>query len=161
MTLSTWARLFLSSKPRFLIKSSYYYALIRRYLKIKKERKTLSSRVKVLNETLLKGDVIHSNISKIFTPDQISEITRTKRRGGARWSNEAITKGLQLKFDCRNTGYNAILDLHMPFPSNRTLTRRLQTIQFLPGILHEVFDFIKLKVSFFQEINFMHRRDVN
>lgn len=39
-----------------------------------------------------------------------------------------------------------------PFPSSRTLARRLQNLKFLPGILHEVVDIIKCKAETMEDV---------
>lgn len=106
----------------------------------------LKSRIKQLSNC--HGD----GANDLFTPDQIKKLETNQRRG-ARWSNEAISKGLQLKFACGGNGYTAVLDQGIPLPSNRTLMRRLQSLKFMPGILHEVFNILKQKIASFSTLN--------
>ena len=62
------------------------------------------------------------------------------------WSNVTVQKALQLKFACGTTGYAVLLDQGLPFPSIRTLQRRMAEMEFGSGILTEVFDLLRLKV---------------
>lgn len=95
-----------------------------------------------------KLNVTQQSLSSIFLPDQLEQFARkNKPRGGARWSNECVTKCFQLKFACGINGYNAVIGQGIPYPSNRTLTRRLESLKLAPGILHEVFDFLEHKVA--------------
>lgn len=57
---------------------------------------------------------------------------------------------------CGSTGYEELLKQRLPLPSLRTLRRRLENIHFEPGILHEVFEFLRIKVGHFKD---PHERD--
>lgn len=63
------------------------------------------------------------------------------------WSNQTVQKALKLKFACGTTGYETLQELGYPLPSIRTLQNRMKEINFTPGILHTVFELLKLKVS--------------
>lgn len=58
------------------------------------------------------------------------------------WSNASINKALQFKFACGSTGNNLIMENNFPFPSHRTLARRLENYKFDCGILEDVFEFL-------------------
>lgn len=62
------------------------------------------------------------------------------------WSNETLQKGMRLKFTCGATGYSTLLSEGYPLPSIRTIQRRLKNIDFKPGVLHNVFSLLKVKV---------------
>lgn len=62
-----------------------------------------------------------------------------------------MTKALRLRFTCGVIGYEELIKEHMPLPSQRTLRRRLENVHFAPGILHEVFEFLNIKVGFFKD----------
>ena len=67
------------------------------------------------------------------------------------WDNDTVKKALKIKFSCGNNGYEELISQNIPLPSQRTLRRRLQQINFQPGILHDVFDFLKIKIENFKD----------
>lgn len=85
-------------------------------------------------------------IAKCFNPDQIHALGKKSTRGLI-WSNNTVETALQLKFTCGTTGYNTLIEKKLPYPSSRTLNRRLQNLKFKPGILYEVLQFLKIKIS--------------
>ena len=85
--------------------------------------------------------------SKSFlNQDQMHALTLKTTRG-IKWSKQTVKKGLQFNFACGTTGYKMLLAHHLPLPSLRTLRRRIQKIKFDSGILHQVFHYLKLKIS--------------
>lgn len=86
-----------------------------------------------------------SNVSRIFNSNQMAALARNSTRG-FKWEDETVKKALQRKFACGTTGYEAMLDQSLPYPSIRTLQRRLQDIPSCPGIVDEVFTYMKIKV---------------
>lgn len=68
-----------------------------------------------------------------------------------KWGMNTVQKALSLKFACGNNGYEELLKNKIPLPSIRTLTRRLQNLKFMPGILNEVFDLFQIKVNAMSE----------
>lgn len=90
-----------------------------------------------------------------FHRDQIEALRRPSTRF-RKWSNTTVTKALRLRFACGTTGYEELIKHHMPLPSLRTLRRRLENVHFEPGILHEVFEFLSIKVGNFKDT---HERD--
>lgn len=117
--------------------------------KLKKENRRL---VIALKSAVLKHRVnldrnLH-NFRKLFNDDQINCITKQLKRP-AEWSDETILKGLQTKFACKKGGYNFLIREGYPLPSLVTLRKRLQGLDFEPGVLNEVFLFMKEKVKSF------------
>lgn len=90
------------------------------------------------------------NFRKIFNDDQIDIIFRHLKRP-AEWSDKTILKALRTKFACKKGGYNHLLREGYPYPSLVTLRTKLQGLDFEPGILNEVFMFMKEKVKSFSE----------
>lgn len=84
--------------------------------------------------------------TKVFNPDQLLALGKASARG-CKWSHPTIKKALQLRFACGPTGYEVLLKQKQPLPSQRTLRRRMENVAFAPGILHEVFQNLKLKVQ--------------
>ena len=84
--------------------------------------------------------------SRLFGRDQLAALKRGGMRG-TRWSASTVKKALQLRFACGSSGYKLLLQQQYPLPSERTLQRRMEAVPFQPGILVQVFDFLKLKVE--------------
>lgn len=87
---------------------------------------------------------------EIFNEDQIEALC-TKSRRGKNWLNETVQRVFQLKFVCGSNGYEEVLCQGLPFPSIRTLQRRLENLKFEPGISEKMFDFLKYKKSYFHK----------
>ncbi len=68
-----------------------------------------------------------------------------------KWSNETVEAALALRFSCGSRGYETLLSYKLPYPSIRTLQRRIQNLKFESGILTDILDFLKIKVSTFNE----------
>nr|XP_037280083.1 uncharacterized protein LOC119173309 [Rhipicephalus microplus] len=77
------------------------------------------------------------NIKKYLSPDQLQGMWTSSMRG-KQWSTETLQKGLKLRLACGSRGYNAVRELAVPLPSERTLQRRVENYKFSPGIQHEV-----------------------
>lgn len=52
---------------------------------------------------------------------------------------------------CGSNGYNELLNYHLPLPSERTLRRKKEGINFEPGILEDVFDILKEQIFLFKD----------
>jgi len=82
--------------------------------------------------------------------DQILQAKAVKKRvrghRGNIWTNDEIQRALQLKFACGQTGYTLLLEQGYELPSITTLYRRTEHFTFKPGLLHEVFDLLEVKV---------------
>ncbi|XP_018398977.1 PREDICTED: uncharacterized protein LOC108776768 isoform X3 [Cyphomyrmex costatus] len=91
-------------------------------------------------------------LKKIFTENQI-QVLLAKKSNAKCWSNDTIQRALKLKFTCGTTGYEELLQQGMPFPSLRTLRRKLENFKFESGISNEMFEFLKFKASSFEDID--------
>ncbi|XP_037501425.1 uncharacterized protein LOC119375318 [Rhipicephalus sanguineus] len=69
------------------------------------------------------------NIKKYLSPDQLQGM-RTSSMREKQWSTETIQKGLKLRLACGSRGYNAVRELAVPLPSERTLQRRVENYMF-------------------------------
>lgn len=94
----------------------------------------------------------------LFTEDQINHLIKQQRAEGkskvTKWSNTTVKKALRLKFACGTAGYEELLKQGFPFPSRRTLTRKIEHIKFKPGISDEMLKYLEYKVA-----NFKNDRD--
>jgi hypothetical protein len=55
-----------------------------------------------------------------------------------KFTDETIVESLQMKFACGN-GYNFLRDKQgYPYPSTRTLLRRIENVKFDAGVLYEM-----------------------
>lgn len=82
------------------------------------------------------------------------EKCKVKNRAGRknnRWTNLQVKKALQLKFACGTTGYKLLLAQNYELPSISLLYKRSASFQFLPGIITEVFELLKIKAQQMQE----------
>ena len=96
---------------------------------------------------LMKAKAKHeARVSRLFGNDQLRALARGGMRG-VEWSTTTVKKALQLRFSCGASGYKLLLQQHYPLPSDRTLQRRMEKVSFQPGVLGQVFDFLKLKVE--------------
>lgn len=93
-------------------------------------------------------------LKKLFKADQIRSVLRTSSTTpqGWKWTNSTVEEALRARLLCGPNGYNYLIhELNYPFPSIRTLSRRLQNLKFQPGILFELFSFLKLKVDLMED----------
>ena len=108
--------------------------------KFKKEANNLNEQIEEINKTF----------KKIFGKDQIESMGRKNMRGKP-WSQETIQKALQILFTCHTTGYDHLLKAEYPLPPLRTLRSRLEKMNFSPGIIDDVFQFLPSKVKEMKE----------
>ena len=87
-----------------------------------------------------------SSLWKLFASDQIEAMGRGGMRG-VYWSTQTVKKALQLRFASGTTGYKMLLQQGHPFPSVRTLQRRMSNVNFQSGIIDDIFDSLSTKVS--------------
>lgn len=90
--------------------------------------------------------IMETSIGKYVGPDQIRAMI-TENSRGVKWNNDTIQKALKILFTCGSKGYDTVSESLVCLPSIRTLQRRIQHFKFQPGILHEIFDALKDKVS--------------
>ncbi|XP_075752306.1 uncharacterized protein LOC142818019 [Rhipicephalus microplus] len=107
---------------------------------LKKQVKKLETKMELFGQRL-----------KFLNDDQLQALGRQSNKGST-WSAETIKQALQIKFSCGKTGYQTLRNLGYPLPSGKTLARRLQGLKFLPGILTEVIDVLKIKAENMQDI---------
>lgn len=125
----------------------------------KKSNKKLRENLRIFrqqsNRLLKKKDEALANLSKesilktVFNDDQIDLIHRrvsNKKINGIKWSNKTIEKSLKYRFTCGGTGYEEIRKT-IPLPSQRTLARKIENLKFDHGILHEMLELLKFKVT--------------
>lgn len=62
-------------------------------------------------------------------------------------------KALQLRFSCGITGYEELHHQKFPLPELRTLRRKIENFKFESGISDDIFNFLRLKVSNWNEID--------
>lgn len=120
----------------------------------KNKLRRAKSKIKQLEKNIQQNKNIHQNISQIFNEDQLKALRKLdaeKSTKFMKWSNETVVKSLKLKFACGTSGYEELLNQKLPYPSVRTLRRRLQNLKFDSGILHEVFKFLRYKMESFNE----------
>ncbi|XP_018373588.1 PREDICTED: uncharacterized protein LOC108767943 [Trachymyrmex cornetzi] len=91
-------------------------------------------------------------LEKLFTDNQI-QVLLAKKSNAKCWSNDTIQRALKLKFTCGTVGYEELLQQGMPFPSLRTLRRKLENFKFESGISNEMLEFLKFKASSFEDID--------
>lgn len=114
--------------------------LQKQIIKLKRNNKILSNKLAKQKKRRT------GKLQSIFNADQIDAMQRDSNRF-VPWSNKTIATALRLRFSCGASGYNTLLQLHYPFPSIRTLDRRMQNLKFESGVLYEVFDFLKIKMD--------------
>ncbi|KAG8232011.1 hypothetical protein J437_LFUL011952 [Ladona fulva] len=90
--------------------------------------------------------MLKQSIRSLFNEDQLNALGKTVRRGST-WCDETIQKALKLRLACGTNGYNLLLDSGYPLPSERTHRRRLENINFCPGVLKEIFPSLGRKVQ--------------
>lgn len=120
----------------------------RRILK-KHVRRLIDEKKKIAQDNLKSQARLKLILKQIFNDDQIQILLGQNSRG-IKWSNNTIFKALQLKFSCGSNGYNELIK-HLPLPSERTLRRKKESINFEEGILEDVFDILKKQVSLFKD----------
>lgn len=90
-------------------------------------------------------DLALNALNRTFNPDQVDMLLYQKKHP-RQWSNETVTESLKTKFVCGTKGYEHQRSKY-PLPSERTLQRRVEDLDFNPGILYDVLELLKLKVS--------------
>uniref|UniRef100_A0A8C4Q829 THAP domain-containing protein 1 n=1 Tax=Eptatretus burgeri TaxID=7764 RepID=A0A8C4Q829_EPTBU len=87
-----------------------------------------------------------ARISRLFGRDQLEALKRRRMRA-VEWSSATVKKALQLRFACGSAGYKLLLQQQYPLPSERALQRKMEKVPFQPGVLGQLFGFLKLKVQ--------------
>ena len=87
---------------------------------------------------------LKKEIDVIFNQDQIQFILNKKV---LKWSEATIQNGIYLKHHCGQGGYEQLISMGFPWPSVRTLNRRVEHIIVKPGIQDEIFQIMEKKVQ--------------
>lgn len=112
--------------------------------KMKAQRKAIQAlQIKINNDKYKRA------LKSIFTEDQILALLKKTRI--RKWSNETIQRALQLKFVCGRNSYDQLIQQGYPFPSLRTLRRKLEDFKFEPGISDKMFEFLLYKKPYFEK----------
>ncbi|XP_011705451.1 PREDICTED: uncharacterized protein LOC105460655, partial [Wasmannia auropunctata] len=122
-----------------------------RFIIIRKKMKALRYKNKIL-ESKVDNDKYKKAMSTIFNEDQVRALLKKVRIRD--WLNETVQRALKLKFICGISGYEELLRQEIPLPSLRTLSRKLEDFKFELGISNQMFEFLKLKKSSFNETDF-------
>jgi len=88
-------------------------------------------------------NLIQTNFKKILNKDQIKALNMQSLW---EWSDNTIKKALRLKLSCGSSGYQEWLAQGIPLPNEHTLRRRLENIDFKPGICEQIFDILKQRI---------------
>lgn len=141
--------------------------------KNEKTNKLLMKRLNSLRAENQRLRLSKANIPKnVFNDDQIDMLERNLKKC-SRWSNETIDKALRIKFSCGDIGYQELLKQNIPLPSMRTLSRKIEELNFDSGIQNDIFKLLEIKFSFvtnehqrecvlvFDEININARTSCN
>lgn len=90
-------------------------------------------------------DLALNAFNRTFNSDQVDMLLYEKKRS-KQWSDKTVTESLQTKFVCGSKGYEHQRTKY-PLPSERTLQRRVEDLDFKPAILYDVLELLKLKVN--------------
>lgn len=118
-------------------------------LQMKKKLQQAKRNIKRLQVEVRNNKVV-SNINKIFNEDQLNLLSG-KYKKIPKWCNSTLIKAYKLKFACGTAGYEELLKANFPLPSMRTLSEKLENLKFKSGIINEVLEFMKIKISGFEK----------
>ncbi|XP_071636282.1 uncharacterized protein [Temnothorax longispinosus] len=127
-----------SERRRRIMKKKHKQAQIL----FKKKLKTLEEEVRINN-------LYPKILQNLLNSDQINLLCR-KYKKIPKWSDKTLVKAYQLKFACGYSGYQELLRHGFPLPSIRTLRKKLENWKFQSGKSDEIFEFLNIKVSQFQ-----------
>ena len=95
--------------------------------------KKTNRNIKKTNDKLKKSSAVKDDsLRKLFTQDQIESLNKKSTRG-INWSFETINNALKIRTACGVEGYEELLKMGFPFPSLRTLDRKLNDASCLNG----------------------------
>jgi len=86
------------------------------------------------------------SVAKFLHADQIEKLKRPSESKAITWSSETIQQCLAVRSVVGAKGYEYMRKLHFPFPSYRTLCRKIQNLPFAPGIQYDVLGLLKQKM---------------
>lgn len=82
---------------------------------------------------------LEANLKRVFNDDQLTSLGRASMRF-SKWSDTTISTALDLRLACGLKGYKRLLKLHLPFPSIRTLQKRIKKEKIEPHVWHEILE---------------------
>lgn len=74
-------------------------------------------------------------------------VLEKNKKYARRWTSEELKKGLRLRFACGTNGYETLLKEGMELPTIRTLNKHTEKFEFESGVLHEVFELLRIKTN--------------
>lgn len=107
-----------------------YGELEKKYKEVLKQSRIFKKEAETLRKKNQKAERTLSAIKRVFNEDQIKVLCGYSPRG-LEWSEETIAKALRLKSQCGSNGYEELLKLNYPFPSQRTLRRKSENGELL------------------------------
>nr|XP_029717066.1 uncharacterized protein LOC115260268 [Aedes albopictus] len=112
---------------------------------LKERCQNLQGVVKEQAKKLAKPNLALEALENTFNPDQV-DILLYKRKQAKEWSDNTITESLKTKFVCGKQGYEHVRQKY-PLPTQRTLQKRMEDLNFDTGILDDVIELLKLKLN--------------
>lgn len=109
----------------------------------------MKKRFKKLEEDLQTYGKLKTMMFKVFKEDQVKVLTNPNKK--VTWSKETIQRAIRLKLTCGSNGYQEILNQNIPLPSERTLRRNIETIDFKEGICNDILDILSSKIKTFTD----------
>ena len=113
--------------------------------KCRKLEHVIEKQKNTIQELQLRPDLATSALNSLFNNDQV-EILLCDKKQPKQWSDATITDSLKTRITCGKKGYKHERE-KFPLPSERTLQRRMQNLNFNCGILDDVIDLLKLKLN--------------
>ena len=118
--------------------------------KLQLEKKKLKKTVRELRGKLFRANKKIANqalkLRKLFSSDQIATLRRPAKRCST-LSDETLKNSLEVLFACGSSGYNFLRKKEYPIPSLRSIRQHIQHVKIDSGILHEVFQWMKVKAD--------------
>lgn len=103
----------------------------------KKIKRLMYERRKLLEE----NSNLKARYKSIFNDDQVEALCKKSMRG-KKWSTATVQKAIRLRLSCGNNGYKELRNQDIPLPAERTLRRKIENIDFEPGICNQTFDML-------------------
>ncbi|XP_024888185.1 THAP domain-containing protein 2-like [Temnothorax curvispinosus] len=104
----------------------------------KRIKKLMYERRKLLEE----NSNLKARYKRIFNDDQVAALCKKSMRG-KKWCSATIKKAIRLRLSCGNNGYKELRNQDIPLPAERTLRRKIENIDFEPGICNQTFDILR------------------
>ena len=94
-------------------------------------------------------DNLVTNISKFLNADQLEKLKQLpgQKKHSIIWSSETVQRCLGMRSVVGRNGYEYLRQLNYPLPSYRTLCRHIQNVAFIPGIQHDVLQWLQVKMA--------------